>query len=796
MNSLIEIVSNYVPDSNFTAAFLDASIKSFAILALPGGVCLCWRHASAATRHLTWFLAMACLPCFPLISSMLPSWKRPLWSVSTSLNSGNHFSLALELARRAESGFSRHQTPTSTTRTATSDVDGAQSGRAHRIVTQFNGGWLVLTLGVWLIGILLALSSVAVARLRLRKISRRAHAPGRAEWTVLLQELREELNLRRSVILLQSVDKVSPATWGSWWPVILLPAEAGQWSAERQRIVLLHELAHVKRWDCLTQMVTRIVCAFYWFNPLVWVAARRMCIERERACDDLVLNGGCKASDYARHLVELSGRFRRVPQVAFIAIARPSGLERRITANLDGRRNRDRIAKFASVFIALAFLGLEFLIGANAVKSSPEGWSLERSDVASQLNRFVTEKEAQAIAGTKSEGKEMLPEFKSLFAAARKGDWMSISNIWEDLRARAPQYEGSGPKDMQLHGTAWSTVLETWGAFGNIVMGGENLVAFGKDAVESIPSGSVYFGGTDPGRCVITALQKSHVNGDPFFTLTQNALADGSYLQYLRAMYGGKIYIPTDEDSKQCFNEYMADAQRRLQEKKLKPGEDVNEVDSKVQVSGQVAVMAINALLAKIIFEKNSDREFYLEESFPLDWMYPHLLPNGPIMKINRQPLSELSEEIVRRDHTYWTRALQPMIGDWLNYDTPVQKVVGFAAKARPPKQDQYVRNDAAQKWASKLRSSIAGVYAWRAEHAASEKEKTVMASEADFAFRQAVAACPYSPEAVFRYTSSLHAQKRISDALLVAETATALTPDNVQFRGWLKQLKETEEAK
>ena len=98
MSPLIENISNYVPNSNFTAAFLDASIKSFAILALAGGVCLCWRRASAATRHLIWFLAVACLPCLPLISSMLPSWKRPLWSVSTSLDSGNHFSLTLELA--------------------------------------------------------------------------------------------------------------------------------------------------------------------------------------------------------------------------------------------------------------------------------------------------------------------------------------------------------------------------------------------------------------------------------------------------------------------------------------------------------------------------------------------------------------------------------------------------------------------------------------------------------------------------------------------------------------------------
>ena len=82
--------------------------------------------------------------------------------------------------------------------------------------------------------------------------------------------------------------------------------------------------------------------------------------------------------------------------------------------------------------------------------------------------------------------------------------------------------------------------------------------------INSIPAGSIYFGGTDPGRGVPTAFCKSQVDGDPFFTLTQNALADGSYLDYLRAMYGGKIYTPTAEDSQRCFQEYMADAQRRL----------------------------------------------------------------------------------------------------------------------------------------------------------------------------------------------------------------------------------------
>ena len=88
--------------------------------------------------------------------------------------------------------------------------------------------------------------------------------------------------------------------------------------------------------------------------------------------------------------------------------------------------------------------------------------------------------------------------------------------------------------------------------------------------------------------------------------------------------------------------------------------------NGRLQVSGQVAVMEINGLLAKIIFDKNPDREFYIEESFPLDWMYPHLEPHGLIMKINRQPLAGLSDEIIQKDNDYWIKYMTPMIGDWL----------------------------------------------------------------------------------------------------------------------------------
>lgn len=97
--------------------------------------------------------------------------------------------------------------------------------------------------------------------------------------------------------------------------------------------------------------------------------------------------------------------------------------------------------------------------------------------------------------------------------------------------------------------------------------------AFGHDIFQSIPRGSIYFGGTDPGRFIVTTMEKSQVSADLFYTLTQNALADDSYLGYLRSMYGGSIYLPTSEDSQKCFQDYIRDVQLRAKEGKLKPGE-------------------------------------------------------------------------------------------------------------------------------------------------------------------------------------------------------------------------------
>jgi tetratricopeptide (TPR) repeat protein len=290
-------------------------------------------------------------------------------------------------------------------------------------------------------------------------------------------------------------------------------------------------------------------------------------------------------------------------------------------------------------------------------------------------------------------------------------------------------------------------------------------------------------------------------------------LLEAAYPKEIATSLGGiypdrEIYTATPEDSTRCFNDYMADASQRAERNQLDPGEDVrvDKQSGKVQISGQVAVMAINGLLTKVIFDHNPKNEFFVEESFPLKWMYPHLTPFGIIMKINRQPLPDLTEDILKRDHDFWSEYSERTIGKWITYDTSIKEITDFVEKTYLRrdfsgfKGDRaFVRDDQAQKAFSKLRSSIAGVYAWRLSPQCPEeyRPKTPAArqrliKEAEFAFRQAFAYCPYSPEAVFRYVNLLLTPElsRFDDALLIASTCQKLDPYNGQVIDLVNKLK------
>lgn len=327
----------------------------------------------------------------------------------------------------------------------------------------------------------------------------------------------------------------------------------------------------------------------------------------------------------------------------------------------------------------------------------------------------------------------------------------------------------------------------------------------------------------------LTPRTKAFLNKDrTIFTRIRlnRILLEEAYPKEIAKSLGGvypdfEIDSATNDESQRCFQDYLADASRRLEHdrrfpnepRQIKMGEDVKIIENKVQVQGQVAVMAINGLLTKVIFDKNPDHEFYVEESFPLDWMYPHLTPYGIIMKINRQPVPELTQDIVDRDHEFWTHYSKRLIGDWIRYDTAVSNICDFAQvyyRKKVPEDfkgdPRFLRDNDGQKAFSKLRSSIGGLYAYRMQKAMSDAQQAAAGNnlaeqqrhmaeyqralkEADFSFKQAYAFCPYSPEALFRYVQLLLGQSRVDDALLLATTSLKLDPFNGQIENLIFEL-------
>jgi hypothetical protein len=412
-----------------------------------------------------------------------------------------------------------------------------------------------------------------------------------------------------------------------------------------------------------------------------------------------------------------------------------------------------------------------------------------------RLPKFFATKEREARALAKQLKLQVPEEVWDYFDAGGKGDWTAANKLFDGISRRWRQEQKFNP----VAGPVLEAVLAYEG-FSSMEM--KFVEAFARDVINSVPPRSIYFGGSDPGRGLVTAFVESLPEGKPFFVLSQNPMADRGYLAYVRAMYGQRLKIPDDEDWKRAFDDYAADAKVRMEADKLKPGESVVE-DEKGQLKpqGNVAWMEVNALLVKMIFDRNPRQEFYIEESMPIDWMYPYLSPHGLILKLNRQPLAGISEKVVQDDRAYWRAQTKRLLGDWLTNETPVKALCEFLENVYGQsllegfKGDQdYVlatRGRNTQFLYAHLRNGQGHVYEWRMNHAATPEEKERMLRELDFAYRGAIALCPYNVETVKRYVILLRDQKRLEDARRMLKAGQMINPRSTRLQALAEEAKE-----
>ena len=338
---------------------IDATMKSFVIFAVAGVFGFILRSHSAAVRGLVWSLAIAGCLIVPFFSLTLPQWEV---GVLPATPEGSEVDRWVDNKQTATSPLPIASRPLpSTTASSTqttlipiqpepltdkSDVSQLNTERTGLTSLHWTD-WIAMC---WAGGALFLLARLIVGIGAVWHLS--VHSDNFNDSIPYVHS-----GWKRSVSVRLSDAVTVPMVWGLFRPVILLPADADEWEPERQRAVLLHELAHIQRQDWLMQTIAQITCAVYWFNPLLWFAARRMRAESERACDDHVLNAGYQSTDYAQHLLDIVRTIKAtgIAKRSAVAMARSSKIEGRLRMVLAENRNRRPLTKIA---VAVGLLAL------------------------------------------------------------------------------------------------------------------------------------------------------------------------------------------------------------------------------------------------------------------------------------------------------------------------------------------------------------------------------------------------------------------------------------------------------
>ena len=342
---------------------VESTVKASLVMLAALAAVTCLRRQSAALRH--WMLSAAIVAALaaPLAGLVIPSWHLPLDAIPRPR-------LVTTPASASAASMPRSSAPADRLRPATSaSLPGLD----------------VLLTSAWIAGAGVSVLVLLVGLGRLAWIASSARRVTGGRWAAAADSVASDYGLRRPIILLQSDHPALLVTWGFAQPRVILPRTAPDWTDERIRVVLAHEFAHIKRGDWLIQMVAEVARAGYWFNPVMWIACRRLRQESEQATDDVVLHAGIEGSDYAAHLLELARTFsRHRPWLPAPAIARPSSLERRVSAMLNSRVNRSPITRTARLGIVGALSAI-----AIAVASAQGAFSSFSGTVFDPLNGYL-----------------------------------------------------------------------------------------------------------------------------------------------------------------------------------------------------------------------------------------------------------------------------------------------------------------------------------------------------------------------------------------------------------------------
>ena len=339
---------------------IDLSIKSVLIIAVAALATVMLRKSSAAAKHFIWFTATMAIWALPLLGMMLPAIDLNL--LPSGMLTGQPSGPGQQLAKPplSDGGVTGEDTGLLSflyriVRYGGLQGEGTLSGAAEPFpAVSLIAGSVIL----WAIGALAVLISLLISTISVRKLIRAA-VPVPEELRYFVEHLAGKLGIGRSVKVSICPSAPAPFTSGIFRHRIVLDEESAGGSPEAVRSILLHELAHIKRADIFTQALAQLVCVIQWFNPLAWLVARRMIVERELACDNFVLSAGVKASSYARQLLEIAALSKQRPLrfLATAAMTRRNSFKERMMSILNpltNRRDAGRAVIITGILVAVA----------------------------------------------------------------------------------------------------------------------------------------------------------------------------------------------------------------------------------------------------------------------------------------------------------------------------------------------------------------------------------------------------------------------------------------------------------
>jgi hypothetical protein len=354
------------------------------------------------------------------------------------------------------------------------------------------------------------------------------------------------------------------------------------------------------------------------------------------------------------------------------------------------------------------------------------------------------------------------------FDALEAGDWNEIKAQYAAINGGDPGGTTlTRPADLQ---SIWPAIHDAYGAaLTTQRWPAQQLLDYGNAVLDSLRPGMAYLGGTDSGRWIPELLNDTS-DGERHIIITQNALADPNYLDYVNLQYGDQFAALSSDDANHAYANYLSDYQKRLahdqqfpdEPPQVRPGESdgvrVGD-DGQLQVYGpksMVSVMAINDQLLQLLLQKNPDLSFAMEQSFPLPSALSGAASLGPIMELRAAGgQNSLNADSATQSLAYWQTTAQQLLAN--------QEV-----SAAPDTLQAYSHDLSAQ----------ASLFA-----------RSDLGSQAEQAYQLANQLSPANPEVIFGYTTLLLNQGRFDDARQLVQTAVGLAPNSQDFQRLLTQL-------